>query len=160
MFYYIICSNFQLTIHVHEISKTVYFSKMDLIHYSFVPLILFHVPYTPNLPPYYLSIANGTGGVGILNFLYFNVLYKSYWVNNKVIDVLYILMYCYVYWNIGYSVTWRVGFVHKFICRKPAVMHTNNQGLTNVYGSVVFHIQHRLVLFLGPSKPQAGSFNR
>ena len=30
-----------------------------------------------------------------LNFSYFNVLYKSYEVNNKIIDVLYILMYCY-----------------------------------------------------------------
>ena len=26
----------------------------------------------------------------------------------------------------------------------------NNQGVTNLYGSVVFHIQHRLVLFLVP----------
>ena len=68
---------------------------MDLIHYSFVPLILFHFPYTLNLLPYYLSIANGAGGVGILNFSYFNVLYKSYRVNNQVIDVLCILIYCY-----------------------------------------------------------------
>ena len=45
---------------------------------------------------YYLSIANGAGGVGtFLNFSYFNVLYRSYQVNNKVIDVLYILMHCY-----------------------------------------------------------------
>ena len=36
----------------------------------------------------------------------------------------------------------------------------NDQGLTNLFESVVFHIQHRLVLFLGPSKPQASSFNR
>ena len=50
--------------------------------------------------------------------------------------------------------------MNKFICRKPAVTHMNDQGLTNLYGSVVFHIQHQLVLFLGPSKPQAGSFNR
>ena len=66
---------------------------MDLIPYSFAPLILFHVPYTLNLLPYYLLIANGAGGIGILNFSYFNVLYRSYQVNNKVIDVLYILMY-------------------------------------------------------------------
>ena len=39
-------------------------------------------------------------------------------------------------------------------------MHANDQGLTNLYGSVVFHIQHQLVLFLGPSKPQGSSFNR
>ena len=29
------------------------------------------------------------------------------------------------------------------------MVHMNNQGLTNLYGSVVFHIQCRLVLFLG-----------
>ena len=63
-------------------------------------------------------------------------------------------------WNFVCSVTRRVGFVHKFICRKPAVTRTNDQGLTSLYGSVVFHIQNRLVLFLGPLTPQAGSFNR
>ena len=35
------------------------------------------------------------GVQAFLNFSYFNVLYKSYRVNNKVIDVLYILMYYY-----------------------------------------------------------------
>ena len=44
---------------------------MDLIHYSFTPLILFHVPYTLNFLSYYLSIANGTGGVGIFELLVF-----------------------------------------------------------------------------------------
>ena len=39
--------------------------SMDLIHYSFAPLILFRVPYTLDLLPYYLSITNGAGGVGI-----------------------------------------------------------------------------------------------
>ena len=68
---------------------------MDLIHYSFVPLILFRVPYTLNFFPYYLLIVNDAGGVGILSFSYFNVLYRSYQVNNKAINVLYILMYCY-----------------------------------------------------------------
>ena len=68
---------------------------MDLIPYSFVPLILFRVPYTLDLLPYYLSIANGAGGVGILELLVFQCLYRSYRVNNKVIDVLYILMYYY-----------------------------------------------------------------
>ena len=68
---------------------------MDLIHYLFAPLILFCVPYTLDLLSYYLSIANGAGGVGILNFSYFNVLYRSYPVNNTVIDVLHILMYYY-----------------------------------------------------------------
>ena len=67
---------------------------MDLIHYSLAPLILFRVPYTLDLLPYYLSIANGAGGAGI--FELFNVLYRSYRVNNKVIDVLYILMYHYI----------------------------------------------------------------
>ena len=65
-----------------------------------------------------------------------------------------------LYWNFVRSVTQRVGFVHKFICRKPAVTRTNDQELTNLYGSLVFHIQHRLVLLSGPLKPQAGSFNR
>ena len=45
--------------------------RMDLIHYSFAPLISFRVPYTLDLLPYYLSIANGTGGVGIFELLVF-----------------------------------------------------------------------------------------
>ena len=113
--------------------------KMDLIHYSFAPLILFRVPYTLDFLPYYLSIENGAGGVGIFEILIFQCLYRSYRVNNKVIDALYILMYYYSYWNFVCSVTRRVGFVHKFICGKPAVTRTNNQGLTNLYESVVFH---------------------
>ena len=44
---------------------------MDLIHYSFVPLISFRVPYMLDLLPYYLSIANGAGGVDILELLVF-----------------------------------------------------------------------------------------
>ena len=67
---------------------------MDFIPYSFVPCILFLVPYTLNLLPYYLSIANGTGGVGIFElFLFQCFVYDR--VNNKVIDVLYILIYYY-----------------------------------------------------------------
>ena len=64
-------------------------------------------------------------------------------------------MYCYT--GILFVVLcegW-VSYTHLF-CRKPAVTHTNDQGLTNLYGSVVFHIQHRLVLFLGPSKATGG----
>ena len=64
---------------------------MDLIHYSFTLLILFRGLFTLDFLPYYLSIANGAGGVGILNLSYFNVLYRNYRVNNKVIDVLCIL---------------------------------------------------------------------
>ena len=45
--------------------------EMDLIPYSFAPLILFRVPYMLDFLPYYLSIANGTGGVGIFEFLVF-----------------------------------------------------------------------------------------
>ena len=45
---------------------------MDLIHYMFAPLILFHVPYLLNLFPYHLSIANGAGGVGIFELLVFH----------------------------------------------------------------------------------------
>ena len=44
---------------------------MDLIHYSFMPLILFRVPYTLDLLLYYVSIANGAGGVGIIELLVF-----------------------------------------------------------------------------------------
>ena len=44
---------------------------MDLIHYLFMPLILFRVPYTLDLLPYYLVIANGAGGVGIFELLLF-----------------------------------------------------------------------------------------
>ena len=135
---------------------------MSLIHYLFAPLILFRVPNRLDLLPYYLSIANGAGGVGILNFSYFNVLYRSYRVNNKVIDVLYILLYMHYHTGILFVVLREgsAGFVHKFICRKPAVMRTNDQRLTNLYGCAVFHIQHQLVLFSGPLKPQAGRFNR
>ena len=44
---------------------------MDLIHYSFAPLIIFRVPYTLDLLPYYLSIANDAGGVGVFELLIF-----------------------------------------------------------------------------------------
>ena len=46
-------------------------STMDLVYYSFVPLILFRVPYMLDFLPYYLSIANGAGGVGIFELLVF-----------------------------------------------------------------------------------------
>ena len=65
-----------------------------------------------------------------------------------------------LYWNFVRSVTRRVGFAQRFICRKLAVTRTNDQGLTNLYGSLVFHFEHRLVLLSGPLKSQAGSFNR
>ena len=45
---------------------------MDLIHYSFKPLILFCVPYMLSLLPYYLLIANGAGGVVIFELLVFH----------------------------------------------------------------------------------------
>ena len=47
------------------------YTAMDFIPYSFTPLILFRVPYMLDLLPYYLSIANGTGGVGIFELLVF-----------------------------------------------------------------------------------------
>ena len=46
---------------------------MDLIPYSFAPLILFRVPYTLNLFPYYLLIASGAGGVGIFELLVYSI---------------------------------------------------------------------------------------
>ena len=45
---------------------------MDLIHYPFVPLILFCVPYTLDFLPYYLLIVNGAGGVGVFELLVFH----------------------------------------------------------------------------------------
>ena len=53
------------------INNKIMIFAMDLIHYSFTPLNLFCVPYTLDLLPYYLSIANGTGGVGIFELLVF-----------------------------------------------------------------------------------------
>ena len=44
---------------------------MDLIHHSFVPLVLFCVLYTFDFLVYYLSIANGAGDVGIFELLVF-----------------------------------------------------------------------------------------
>ena len=45
--------------------------SMDLIPYSLAALILFLVPYTLDLLLYYLSIANGAGGVGIFELFVF-----------------------------------------------------------------------------------------
>ena len=53
------------------LASSVVYGAMDLIPYSVTPLILFGVPYTLNLLPYYLSIANGAGGVGIFELLVF-----------------------------------------------------------------------------------------
>ena len=50
-------------------SQCYYSTAMDLISYSFAPLILFRVPYTLDLLLYYLSSANGTGGVRIFELL-------------------------------------------------------------------------------------------
>ena len=65
-----------------------------------------------------------------------------------IIDVLYIIKYYYT--GIVCSIALRMGFMYMFTCRKPAVMHINNKGLTNLYGSVILHIQHPLILFLSP----------
>ena len=50
---------------------------MSLIHYSFAPLIVFRVPYTIDFLPYYLSIANGAGGVGTFELLVFQVFLEA-----------------------------------------------------------------------------------
>ena len=79
------------------------------------------------------------------------------------IEAIELIHLMYYYTGILFIVLregWVSPVVHKFICRKPAVTRTNDQRLTNLYGSVLFHIQHRLVLFSGPLKLQAGSFNR
>ena len=124
---------------------------MDLIHYSFMPLILFLLLYTLNLLLLHLSFSNGTEGVAFFFYLsYFSTFciepIKLH--NNKIIDVLYIIKYYYT--GIVCSIALRMGFMHMFTCRKLAVMHTNNQRLTNLYGSVILHIQHLLILFLSP----------
>ena len=112
---------------------------MDLIHYSFLPLVLFLLVYTLILLLLHLSFVNGTGGIAIFNLSYFSTFfYRSYQVNNKMIDVLYIIKYYYT--GIVCSIALRMGFLHMFTCRKLAVMHTNNQRLTNLYGSVILYI--------------------
>ena len=58
-------------LYVRWVCRVVELGAMDLIPYSFAPLILFRVPYTLDLLPYYLSIANGAGGVGIFELLVF-----------------------------------------------------------------------------------------
>ena len=55
----------------YSVSAVSHITRMDLIHYSFAPLILFRVPYTLDLLPEHLSIANGAGGVGIFELLVF-----------------------------------------------------------------------------------------
>ena len=63
---------FKLWTVIESVSRFMYIIiTMDLIHYLLTPLILFHIPYTLDLLPYYLSIANGAGGVGIFELLVF-----------------------------------------------------------------------------------------
>ena len=56
---------------LHHPEYVDFISAMDLIPYLFAPLILFLVLYTLDLLPYYLSIANGAGGVGIFELIIF-----------------------------------------------------------------------------------------
>ena len=56
---------------IYELHTVQYSCSMDLIHYSFMPLIIFCVPYTIDLLPYYLLIANGAGDVGIFELVIF-----------------------------------------------------------------------------------------
>ena len=135
---------------------------MDLIPYPFMPHILFHFPYICDLIPYYLSIANGARG-GCKHSWTSHIL-MSY-TDIEAIELI-IGNWCTIhfnvllYWNFVWSVTRRVGFIHKVICRKPPITCTNDQKITKVYGSAVSHIQHWLVLFSDHLKPQADSFNR
>ena len=69
-------------------------SAVDLIYYLFMPLILVLVLCILDLLLVHLSFTSGAGSVCI-NFSYYNVLYRSYQVNNKVIDVPFIYKYCY-----------------------------------------------------------------
>ena len=45
-----------------------------------------------------------------------------------------------------------------FICREPAVVCLNNQGLINFYGSVVSYSM-LISIVLGPSKSQSSGFS-
>ena len=64
-----------------------------------------------------------------------------------------------IYWNIACSIARRMGFVHAFIGREPAVMHINDQGLTNLKGNIMFYMKHKLGLFLDTSTAWMDSFN-
>ena len=90
-----ISENWQLMLLIGTV--LVYLMIMDFIHYLFMPLISFRVPYTLDLLLQHLSIAKWHWGCRHFwtSCIYFNVLCKNYWVNNKVIDVLCILRYCY-----------------------------------------------------------------
>ena len=64
---------------------TLFIIRLHLLYFVFCT----HSIWFRNI--YRLQMALGVQA--FLNFSYFNVLYRSYRVNNKVIDVLYILMY-------------------------------------------------------------------
>ena len=68
-FYVLLITQHSMDSFLPDIATNTLTSSMDLIHYFFAPLILFCVPYTLNLFPYYLSIANGAGGVGIFEII-------------------------------------------------------------------------------------------
>ena len=42
--------------------------------------------------------------------------------------------------NFVCSAILRVDFMYLFIFREPAIMHMNDKGLVNLYGSVIFHM--------------------
>ena len=48
------------------------------------------------------------------------------------------------------SIEQRVGFMYVFNGRDPAMTRMNDQELTNLYRSPIFHIQHLLVSFWVP----------
>ena len=62
---------FYLPNYIYNVSHSKFSNAMDLIHYLLSPLILFFIPYILDFLPYNLSIANGAGGVGILELLIF-----------------------------------------------------------------------------------------
>ena len=49
--------------------------------------------------------------------------------------------------------------MHAFICRKPAIVHINDQGLANLYRSVYVLYSILFGVVLGSSKAQVGSLN-
>ena len=104
---------------------------MDLIYYLYVCHILFVVLtcliYFRNI--YHLQMVLAM--LAFHNFLYFNVLYRSYHVNDKVIYVAYILKYYYT--GILFVVLCERWFCVCIYSQEPAMLGMDGQGLTKEF---------------------------
>ena len=134
--------------------------RMYLIHYSFMPLILFRV-HTHSICLICLrTIYRLQMGLGYMGYIRrhfeLNVLYKSNRVNNKVIYIRTIHINVLLYWNFVCSVMQRVSFMHKFICRKPTVA-CKWSGTNKLIWECCISYSTLIGVVLSPSKPQAGT---